>query len=97
MKEGMWYLRFFTHWQVKLDPPKVISQNVSVCTKTTQGYKEFILVAYDVLKEIKNQHRIDDVELSTGRVARHDYKKPLPEWLKDPLIRQMAAATGKVP
>lgn len=60
-------------------------------------YREMILPAHDVIQIIKGQVKIDAVELETGRVARHDYKKPLPEWLKEPVIRQIAMVTRVVP
>ena len=79
----MWYLRYFVHR-----------------TRATGG-KPFWVVkicsAFDVAKATGKEPRCDLVLLDDGRVARHDYKKPLPEWLQDPLIRQMVAATGKVP
>lgn len=87
----------FESWSEELPEPKWISKNVAINSTSKQGYREYILSAHDVLKEIKLQVKIDCVELDTGRVARHDYKKPLPKWLEDPLVRQMAATTGKVP
>lgn len=89
MISEMWYLRMFERWSERLPE--------SINSTSKQGYREYILSAHDVLKEIELQVKIDCVELDTGRVARHDYKKPLPKWLEDPLIRQIAATTGKVP
>jgi hypothetical protein len=86
MKEGLWYLRVFKTGQHKDGEIQYFSQ-----------YNELILPAFDVVRVIRHQVKIDAVELETGRVVRHDYKKPLPQWLQDPLIRQMVASTGKLP
>lgn len=60
-------------------------------------YEEFVLDAHDLIKHIKQHERIDAVCLDTGRVARHDYKKALPRWTEDALIRSMVIATGQLP
>jgi hypothetical protein len=89
MNTGMWYLRMYT-----FDGPRD-PRDFSKPPK--YRYLSQIVSVHDLLKAIQNQKRIDAVSLDTGVAARHDYKKPLAEWLKDPLLRQMAATTGKVP
>lgn len=54
-----------------------------------KGYVEGVFEPGDIFRIIKDQPRIDVVNLLTGQVARHDYKKPIPEWTKDPLLRAM--------
>jgi hypothetical protein len=41
--------------------------------------------------------RVDVVELARGTVIRHEYKKPLPAWLKEPMLRSIAMQTMEVP
>ncbi len=79
----MWYLRYYVH-KCKAAANKPF-------------WTERIFTAFEVAQCTGKEPRMDLVDLDDGRTARHDYKKPLPEWLKDPLIRQMAVATGKVP
>lgn len=86
MSTGKWYLRFYKTSGLHIGGTDLKAQ-----------YNETILDAFQVFQVSKGQIRMDLVELDTGRVARHDYKKPLPEWLKEPLLREVAASTGKCP
>ncbi len=45
----------------------------------------------------KDQQSVDIVNLTTGTVVRNDFKRPLQEWLKDPLRRAIFAANGELP
>lgn len=60
-------------------------------------FNELILDADDVFEITKSQVRMDVVNLESGKVARHDYEMPLPEWLKEPCSRAIASASRQFP
>ena len=37
------------------------------------------------------------VNLKTGTTMRHDYKRPIPRWITDPLLLEIAAVGGEFP
>jgi hypothetical protein len=83
---GKWYLRIYL--------PVQSSQKKHIYVMKPA---EFILPAAEVFEKIIGCPKMDCVDLDTGGVARHDYKKPLPKWLEEPVARAMAAATNKAP
>jgi hypothetical protein len=64
---------------------------------TNKGYQECILNSDDVFFLIKYHWKYDVVNMATGTVARHDYKRPLPGWLSEPLIRAAVEASKIIP
>jgi hypothetical protein len=79
----MWYLRY---WVSKI--------------RATAGkgfYAEKLITVHEAPVHTANSQRCDLVELESGQIFKADSGAPMPEWLKDPLIRQMVQATGKIP
>lgn len=86
MNTGKWYLRIYLPVQSSL------KKHIYVMKPA-----EFILPAAGVFQKTIGCPKMDCVDLDTGRVARHEYKKRLPKWLDEPLAREIAAASGKIP
>lgn len=76
-----WYLRIFNTARKKGDPQ----------------YSEQVLDDETLFKTIKHHMKVDVVNLETGSVCRHDYKKPLPRWCKEQLACRIVLSSGELP
>lgn len=60
-------------------------------------YLEYLVDDEQLFHLIKHHYKMDVVNLETGSVCRHDYKKPLPGWANQLVTCQMVLASGQIP
>jgi hypothetical protein len=79
----------FYHFEFKIDRSKPAGQKTS--------YGEGILDAQQVFDACTVRRLKSLVCLNNGEVIYHEYVKPLPTWVNDPLLRNMVIATKQLP